>query len=219
MENYQKSAFSKPVPKKPSIFIPKNEMEKLFGPKDTISYTRGELEGVFELPKGTLPPGQSLLPHKGYFLEEMNRSVSNVKFYQVEADGKLSVFTGSAKASTKKFNVFIDFGRYLERVESGVTNNIGYLLRIDAKLSVVKGEVDLGSIFAIGFAAKGGQISGEVKIQTWGLGGKEIENHTATFYSLSEETLFKALENFAVLKSKIYTDGIVVSPALLPGNL
>lgn len=182
----------------------------------TTRMTRTEIEDQFELGKGTLA-GKSLLTAKPLIMEGLNVAVAESRFLQIDGKGKVSSLFGKVEASTKKVQIYIDFGRYkISQDAVGTDLKIGYLLRLEAEITNFAADADISSLFAVGFAAKGGKIQGRVKVTSIGLSGGAIDQYVATATSISEESLMKAIENLAILKSKVNTDEITVNPEKLP---
>jgi hypothetical protein len=178
--------------------------------------TKPELEEIFELTKGTLV-GKPLLPAKPLFMEGLNVAVAESRFLQIDGQGKVSGLFGKVEASTKKVQIYVDYGRYKTfKDASGADQKIGYLLRLEAEITNFAADADISSLFAVGFAAKGGKIQGRVKVTTIGLSGGALDQYVVTATSISEESLLKAIENLAILKSKVNTDEITVNPEKLP---
>ena len=180
--------------------------------------TRPELEEKFELEKDALK-GKPLLKFKGQFQEALNVAVAESRFLQVDEEGKVSGFFGKADAKTKKIQIYIDYGRYKIENSNNNEQKTGYLMRLEAEITNFDINADISSLFAVGFAAKSGKIQGKVKVVTIGLSGPGVDQYVTTATSISEDSLQKAIENLAVLKSKINTDEITIYPDRLPAGI
>lgn len=196
--------------------VPKKmDIEKLFPSKSYEMIKRVDLEDAFDLEKGSTK-GKSLLILKPQFVDALNIAVAESRFLSIDASGKASGLFGKASAETKSVRVLIDYGRYMTAKVGEKSGNIGYLLRLDAEITNFSSDADLSSVFAVGFAAKMGKIQGKIKITTIGLSGKNLDNYISLANSISEDSLLKALENFAILRSKINTEEITINPDWLP---
>lgn len=92
---------------------------------------------------------------------------------------------------------------------------IGVGLRLTANIYVKKGNVDLGSLFALGVAAKAEQVSGTLVIQTLGVSGPEISGLIPMPGEISESTIQNAILSLASIKAKIYDTKTSISPRVV----
>lgn len=92
---------------------------------------------------------------------------------------------------------------------------IGVGLRLTADIYVRKGEVNLGSLFALGAAAKEEQISGTLVIQTLGVSGPEISGLIPMPGEISESTVQNAILSLASVKAKIYDSKTSITPRVV----
>jgi len=92
---------------------------------------------------------------------------------------------------------------------------IGVGLRLTANIHVLKGSVNLGSLFALGAAASAGDISGSLVIQTLGISGREISGLIPMPSEISESSIQNAIVALATIKSKIYDDKTVITPRVV----
>ena len=92
---------------------------------------------------------------------------------------------------------------------------IGVGLRLTANIYVKKGNVDLGSLFALGVSAKAGQVSGTLVIQTLGVSGPEISGLIPMPGEISESTIQNAILSLASIKAKMYDTKTSISPRVV----
>ncbi len=92
---------------------------------------------------------------------------------------------------------------------------IGVGLRLTANIYVKKGNVDLGSLFAIGVAAKAEQVSGSLVIQTLGVSGPEISGLIPMPGEISESTIQNAILSLASIRAKMYDPKTSISPRVV----
>lgn len=181
-----------------------------------LQMKKPELENIFELPKGSLT-GKSFNGVKKLFQEGLNVAVAESRFLQVDEQGKVSGLFGKVDAKTKKVQIYVDYGRYkIDQKATGEEQKIGYLMRLEAEITNFEAGADISSLFAVGFAAKTGKIQGKIRVLTIGLSGSSLDQYVTTATSISEESLLKAIENMAILKSKINSDEITINPDRLP---
>jgi hypothetical protein len=194
------------------------EINRLLPTKTYTLIKRVELEEALELDKD-VTKGKSLGDFKQQIFDALNIAVAESRFLSIDASGKATGLFGKATADTKTVRVLIDFGRYMNTKIGDKSGNLGYLLRLDAEISKFATDADLSSIFAVGFAAKAGKIEGKIKVMTIGLSGANLDAYVTTANSISEDSLLKSLENFAILRSKIGTKEITINPDWLPDGI
>ncbi|MEM4987649.1 hypothetical protein V8G57_09655 [Collimonas sp. H4R21] len=94
---------------------------------------------------------------------------------------------------------------------------IGVGLRLTANILVknVSADLNLGSLFALGVAAKAGQVSGTLVIQTLGVSGPEISGLIPMPGEISESTIQNAILALASIKAKIYDPKTLITPRVV----
>jgi hypothetical protein len=92
---------------------------------------------------------------------------------------------------------------------------IGVGLRLTANIYIKKGSVDLGSLFALGIAAKAEQITGTLVIQTLGVSGPEISGLIPMPGEISETSIQNAILALASIKAKIYDIKTNITPRIV----
>jgi hypothetical protein len=92
---------------------------------------------------------------------------------------------------------------------------IGVGLRLTANIYVKKGSVDLGSLFALGVAAKAEKVSGTLVIQTLGVSGPEISGLIPMPGEISESTIQNAILALASIKAKMYDTKTLITPRVV----
>lgn len=160
-----------------------------------------------------------LKANKEALLVELGKTESYYRVYQVEGESKATLLSSLFGAKGKKYVAHSDFIQYSDKKIEGKLKRVGYLIRIQADISSVEGNVDLNGLFALGIAAKTKQVNGSLSVQVYGLSGLKIAEIIGQQFTLTEESLMKAIEGAAVLKSKIRDPDIVVRPEELPDGL
>lgn len=155
----------------------------------------------------------------------------------VSKEGKISFGTATAGAGTKHFIAILDYIKfnmdYLTRKEEGkvvrvtewkgnasnlkdiVPVYVGVGLRLTADFTVKKGNLDLGSLMALGLAAKAEKISGTLVFQTLGISGPEISGLVPMPSEISEASIQNAIIALASIKAKMYDENTAISPGVV----
>lgn len=156
--------------------------------------------------------------YKKPILSELNQTRSNYSIYSVESDGKLTYMTATASKKNKIYVVVSDYMQYADRNVDGKSERVGYMIRIRASINSSSNGTDISGIFPLGVAVKKNKISGSLAVEVHGLSGPDISKYIGSPFSLSEESLIKAVETAAILRSRIYDDGINVRPVVIPAG-
>jgi hypothetical protein len=101
------------------------------------------------------------------------------------------------------------------QIDAVVPVYIGIGLRLTANIRVNKGKINLGSLFALGAAAKAEKLSGTMVIQTLGISGPEISGLIPMPGEISESTIQNAILSLASIKAKIYDSKTEKSPRVV----
>ena len=179
---------------------------------------------------------------KSDFLEAMPDETIRIAVATVSGDGGLTFGPAKIGVEGKNYVVILDyikfgtesFGVKLsekdskgERIATLVDASkaseadvvipvyIGVGLRLSADVYVKKGEINLGSLFALGAAAKAEQISGTLVIQTLGVSGPEISGLIPMPGEISESTVQNAIISLASVKAKMYDSKTLITPRVV----
>lgn len=160
----------------------------------------------------------------------------------VSLDGAITFGPAKIGASGKNYVVILDYIKFgTDSFGVAVSNNngvrtakllpeseaskadvvvpvyIGVGLRLTANILVknVSADLDLGSLFALGVAAKAGQVSGTLVIQTLGVSGPEISGLIPMPGEISESTIQNAILALASIKAKIYDPKTLITPRVV----
>jgi hypothetical protein len=91
----------------------------------------------------------------------------------------------------------------------------GIGLRITAEVTLADGDVNLGSLFAIGAAAEAKKLRGSLIVQSMGIGGPEISAAIPMPSEINQTTIANAIMALATIKSKIHSAGTTIEPRVL----
>lgn len=175
---------------------------------------------------------------KSKVLEEMPDETIRIAIGTISGDGGITYGPAKIGAEGKNYVVILDyikFGTDSFGVALSVPDNkgnkvatlveanadtvvpvyIGVGLRLTANIFVKKGSVNLGSLFALGVAAKAEQVSGTLVIQTLGVSGPEISGLIPMPGEISESTIQNAILALASIKAKIYDTKTSITPRIV----
>ncbi|WP_382326539.1 hypothetical protein ACFJGX_15790 [Hydrogenophaga sp. UC242_50] len=158
---------------------------------------------------------------------------------EVKSDGGISFGATRVGAASRSYVVIVDYMKYTTQilpakisapdkdgartasvVQDGTAANaiiplyVGIGLRMTASIYVVSGEVDLGSLFGLGAAAKANQITGTLIVQNMGIGSKEATDLLPMPNAISDASIQQAIISLASIKTKVY-DAAEPTPRVL----
>src|SRR5690606_32243655 len=89
---------------------------------------------------------------------------------------------------------------------------VGVGLRLTANITVLKGEVNLGNLFAIGGEASSEKISGTLVVQTLGISGKTISASIPMPSEINSTTIQNAILALGTIKAVMYENDTRITP-------
>jgi hypothetical protein len=130
-----------------------------------------------------------------------------VRVARVSAEGKLSLPMASLSAAGQHYEVVVDYAKYrTDRTMDGFVYQSGVGIRIRANVKSFEAGVDISNLFGLGAAAKAGRLSGSLRFETIGIGGKAISTLIPLPTEISVESIQLALQAAAAIKSNIYDE-------------
>jgi hypothetical protein len=197
---------------------PSVNIEKLLLNPDKAFISDSQMHTIFSIPTTVAGTPQDW---QKYFQIYMNNTYAKTRFLTMDVQGNVKAFSGTASvdAQIKKIIIQIDSGRYRNADYENHQRKIGYLFRINIELKSFGSNIDVSSLFAIGVAAKAKALDGQIEVQVLGVAGKPLDDYNVMLTSLSEDSLMKAIENTAILKSKISSGELMINPELYPEDL
>lgn len=141
--------------------------------------------------------------------------------YKLDASGEAQYLTSTTTGKAGVYRVVMDYGVY--RQDSLVDEDnvvlgqcrIGVGLRIKAEIETFEAGIDLGSLIALGFAAKANKIKGNLEVSVLGISSPEIISLFPTPSTIDETSIQKALEALAAIKAKIGDDATRITPQII----
>jgi hypothetical protein len=141
---------------------------------------------------------------------------------KVDTSGDVKYLTGSLAAEAGAYRVIMDYAKFTsyDLIDPQSKANIGagrvgVGLRVKAEVLTRKANIDLGSLIALGVAAKLGQVQGTLDVQVMGMNSPDITMLFPTPSQIDETSIQRALEALAAIKSKIGDKATTLSPQLL----
>jgi hypothetical protein len=133
----------------------------------------------------------------------LSNQYATISTSKAEASGTIKYLNAGITAEAGSYRVILDYMKYrLDQRPDGFVR-VGVGLRLTAKIQTTKENLDLGSLVAVGFAAKAGSVRGTLEVECIGINSDEITLLFPTPSQIDETTIQKALEAVASIKSKI----------------
>lgn len=141
--------------------------------------------------------------------------------YKLDVSGEAQYLTSGVSGKAGVYRVVTDYAQYrTDPLVNGSGNElgkgrVGVGLRIKAEIQTFKAGVDLGSLIALGFAAKANKIRGRLEVHALGINSPEITTLFPTPSTIDETSIQKALEALAVIKSKLGDSATNLTPQVI----
>lgn len=145
---------------------------------------------------------------------------------QIDAVGKVTYGVASAGVAGHRYQIVLDYMKsttFLHPLgpqkepkdDVSAPTYVGIGLRLTAYLAVNEGNVNLGSLLALGLAGESKQVSGSLMLQTLGVSGPSISAALAIPSDISTASIQAALVSIGTIKSKIYDAETEISPRVV----
>ncbi len=154
-------------------------------------------------------------------LNLLSNTRSEISVGKLNIDGKITYLVANATAETGTYRVIMDYTPYfVEDAIDPLTKQkigdarIGLGLRLTANITTNKAGINLGSLMALGVAAKLEQLQGSMHVDTIGI---RLNNSGMILSSttIDETSILKALEALAIIQSKIGDEDTYLDPQVI----
>lgn len=165
---------------------------------------------------------------KRYYWDDLSNSEANANLSLersfvsvIKIDGSVNSGFISSKysAETGRYRTTLDYGKFRDDVmgEGGISVpvRVGVGVRIVADITTVKSDIDLGSIFAIAFAAKAGYLKGQIEVLKIGVDSKSLNLVLPPPTEINDASLQNALQAVASIRAKLYDADVKLTPHIL----
>lgn len=162
---------------------------------------------------------------KKYFWGELSNQNVN-KFLPLEKtyisilkkDGEIGAGFATAKVSGSagKYQVVMDYAKYRDAIGSnGRQSRVGVGVRVVANVETKKSNVDLGSIFAIGAAAKAGSLTGDIEVLKIGIDSPKFGSVLPPPTDISDASLQNALLAVGAIRTRVFDSDTILTPHII----
>ena len=146
---------------------------------------------------------------------------AQVSVLRTEDNGELKFMTAAVSGSVGSYTVIMDYMKY--RVDdvyddSGLqplgNGKIGVGLRIKAEVVTADASVNLGSLFALGLAAKANQLQGNISVDVIGIDSQDVTDLLPLSANIDQSSIQGSLQALASIKAKMW-DETTVTPQVI----
>lgn len=148
---------------------------------------------------------------------------AQVSMRKISVSGELSYMPAAISADIGSYEVIMDYMKY--RIEDAIvdsiwlgTGRIGIGLRIKASVVTTKENLNLSGLMGLGAEVSNSNLSGYLAVDIIGVDSKDITNYLPLTSKLDETSIQNALQAIATIKSKIWDEGIHITPHLIAIN-
>ena len=163
---------------------------------------------------------------KKYYWDDLKNSEANSNlplersFVSVlKMDGSINVGFISSKYSAEagRYKTTLDYAKFRDDVmgDKNIPVRVGVGVRIVADISTTKADIDLGSIFAIAFAAKAGYLKGQIEVLKIGMDSPSFSLVLPPPTEINDTSLQNALQAVASIRAKLYDSDTKLTPHIL----
>jgi len=145
-----------------------------------------------------------------------------ISITKINTDGKVAYGPATATASKGVYTVTLDYAKFTTLKvydDSGESCDgfakVGVGLRITANIETKKRNLDIGSLFGLGFAAKNNQLKGTLSLDVIGLESPDITSLIPLPSEISPSSIQNVLQAISTIKSKIYDDKTRLYPQII----
>ena len=163
---------------------------------------------------------------KKYYWDDLKNSEANSNlplersFVSVlKLDGSVNAGFISSKysAAAGRYKTTLDYAKFRDDVmgNQNIPVRVGVGVRIVADISTTKADIDLGSIFAIAFAAKAGYLKGQIEVLKIGMDSPSFSLVLPPPTEINDTSLQNALQAVASIRAKLYDSDTKLTPHIL----
>ncbi|WP_350655712.1 hypothetical protein [Psychrobacter sp. S1-30-MNA-CIBAN-0213] len=154
-------------------------------------------------------------------LKLLSNTRSEISINKVNAKGEISTPIANSNIGIGDYRVIMDYTPYI--IEDALTPDnikvgdarIGLGLRLTAKITTMEGGINVGSLIALGAAAKANKLQGTLHVDTIGIRLKNNAGMILLNTTIDDTSILKTLETMAVIQSKIGDEGTHLDPQVI----
>lgn len=136
---------------------------------------------------------------------------------RVQSDASVGYVGAKYTRSTGQYVVVIDYSKYRDEITDKEKTPclVGVGIRVRATITTKKSDLDLGSLFAIAFAAKSGFLSGNIEVIKIGVDSPHLKSAIPDFTEISDSSVQQAMQAVGAVRNRLYDDDTKLTPHVL----
>ncbi len=149
--------------------------------------------------------------YKNRIIQFLPNEAVYVTITKIDSEGAISYGPASVSVSKGQYTVTLDYAKFTTlKVYDGASGScdgfakVGVGLRVTANIKTNKSNLDIGSLFGLGLAAKRDKLVGTLSVDVIGLESQEITTIIPLPSEISPSSIQTVLQSIATIKSKIY---------------
>jgi hypothetical protein len=164
--------------------------------------------------------------NRKYYWDDLKNSEANanlplersfVSVLKVDGSANAGFVSSKYSAEAGRYRTTLDYAKFRDDAmgEKDIPVRVGVGIRIVADITTVKSDIDLGSIFAIAFAAKAGYLKGQIEVLKIGLDSPSLSLVLPPPTEINDTSLQNALQAVASIRAKLYDSDTKLTPHIL----
>ena len=132
-----------------------------------------------------------------------NESVQ-IRVKQFDAAGNVSFPIAAISMSGGHYEVYVDYAKYrTDRTDEYIIQS-GIGIRMKANIFTLESGLDVSNLYGIAAAAEQKKLSGTLRFETIGIGGKQISTLIPLPSEISMQSIMNSMQAAAAIKSNLY---------------
>ncbi|MGE8414865.1 MAG: hypothetical protein ACN6QY_21105 [Pseudomonas sp.] len=146
---------------------------------------------------------------------------SYVSILKVDTENTLGYAGAKYTGTTGTYIVVLDYAKYRDEVtdKENLPCLVGVGVRIKATITTRKSGLDLGSLFAIGYAAKSGYLTGTIELTKIGIDSSHLSSAMPNSTEISDTSIQSAIQAIGAVRNRLYDDDTRLTPHVLAVQL
>lgn len=148
-------------------------------------------------------------------MDLLTETRATIEYGKVDKQGKITAFFGSGSVADTHLVAVHTFCQYMPVRIGTKKYALGIKTAIRADFSTNAKGINIASLFNIGLSASQNKIAGTIQVMVSGISGPKINDYISMPAKLDEATISQALQNFAVIKSKLFDGETTIVPTII----
>ncbi len=142
---------------------------------------------------------------------------NSVSILRVDTETSLGYAGARYTGSSGTYVVVLDYTKYRDELtdKEKIPCLVGIGIRVRATVTTKKSGLDLGSLFAIAYAAKSGHLTGNIEVIKIGIDSAQLRSAIPEFTEISDSSIQSAIQAIGAVKNRLYDNDTRLTPHVL----